>query len=170
MKLSSLSFQLHPWMLHSMTTTQILDFLVHRPAVGLKQRFCSRLKDMHVRFELQSSLTTRGCGLEVVYFCHRLEPSSYKWVNIFFLLYFYRYTMSDIQINRPQHPDVYVHCLTWQHTDWLEKWVYCTAEARHTHQSTPATQLPWRRLTLMDSEPACGHTVPIYVQGVLPYI
>lgn len=40
----------------------------------------------------------------------------------------------------------------------------------HTH-TTPATRLPWRGLTLIDSEPRCGNTMPIiYVQCVLSYI
>lgn len=108
------------------------------------------------------------------HYCDRLGTSYYTWVNICLFLYFIIHTQYVIfKQNRPQHPDVYVHYLkSWQHTDWMEHWVYCTAEARHhgPHRSTPATQLPWRRLTLMDSERGCGRTVRVYVQCVLSFI
>lgn len=73
--------------------------------------------------------------------------------------------------NRPQHPDVYVHYLKSDLTAyWLNRalgLLHCRGKTHHEpHRSTPATQLPWRRLTLMDSEPGCGRTVPIYVQCV----
>lgn len=73
--------------------------------------------------------------------------------------------------NRPQHPDVYVHYLKSNLTAyWLNRalgLLHCRGKTHHEpHRSTPATRLPWRRLTLMDSEPGCGRTVPIYVQCV----
>lgn len=56
------------------------------------------------------------------------EPSSYTWVKISILYNFTNTSSVIFKLNRPQHPDVYVHYLSWQHTDW----VYCTAEARYT--------------------------------------
>lgn len=91
----------------------------------------------------------------------------------FIILYFsFIHTQSVIfKQNRPQHPDVYVHYLKSDLTAyWLNRalgLLHCRGKTHHEpHRSTPATQLPWRRLTLMDSEPGCGRTVPIYVQCV----
>lgn len=75
--------------------------------------------------------------------------------------------------NRPQHPDVYVHYLKSDLTAyWLNRalgLLHCGGKTHHEpHRSTPAAQLPWRRLTLMDSEPGCGRTAPVHVRRVLP--
>lgn len=94
----------------------------------------------------------------------------------FLFCIFFIHTQSVIfKQNRPQHPDVYVHYLKSDLTAyWLNRalgLLHCRGKTHHEpHRSTPATQLPWRRLTLMDSEPGCGRTVPIYVQCVLPSI
>lgn len=49
-----------------------------------------------------------------------------------------------------------------QRTDWTENWVCCTAEATHTSYAAATVAME-----KMDSQPACGHTVPVYVQCVL---
>lgn len=55
---------------------------------------------------------------------------------ILYISIFYAYTICDIQTELTATPCCVCVSLTWQHTDWTEHWVYCTAEPRYGTEQT----------------------------------
>lgn len=156
MKLSFL-FKLHPWM-SSGGLNLLQNYIICTSAEVLQQD--QRIRLFSVTEQLKNK-QTGVCGLYVGLLRNRFGPHLInEWIFLFH--FFYTYTISDNQQNRPQHPDVHVHCKksrTWQHIDWIEHWVYCTAEARHTTSHTVAME----KITLMEPESSCGRSA-MYVQ------
>lgn len=158
---ASLNVLGRPWLLRD-TDPSIFD----SPA-SLGPRFRSGVKDVHVGAKWQSSsLTSGGCGSEVALTCDWFEPSSDKQIKAF-------------EVNRHTHTHARKHTRTktrnqtdsntlMQACVWDSVLIgqrtgfYCTAEAIHTSHAAATVAME-----KMDSQPACGHTMPVYVQHVL---
>lgn len=119
-------------------------------------------------FSITVQLNDQGIVVLMWHYCDKLKPSSYGR-DLRFLFFFLKRPQSVIHHNKPQHPDVCVYYLKSDLTAyWLNRalgLLHCRGKTHHEpNWSRPAAQLPWRRLTLMNSEPTCVRMVPTYVK------